>query len=70
LVIGEASAQPELIDGIQKDGGCRHSLLRCGAKCVFNLLIQECLLGEVKPKAPLGNGLIRFHDDSPVEPTF
>jgi hypothetical protein len=64
LVIGEASAQPELIDGVQKDGGRSHSLLRCGAESIFDLLVQEGIFGEVEAKASLGNGALGLHDSS------
>jgi hypothetical protein len=54
LTIGESSAGPELVDGLQKSDGRRHPLLRGGVQGVLDLLFQNLVFGEVEAVASLG----------------
>jgi hypothetical protein len=56
LTIGESSAGPELVGGLQERHGRRQPLLRGGAQGVLDLLFQDLLFGEVQAVASLGYG--------------
>jgi hypothetical protein len=56
LTIGESSAGPELVDGLQERHRRRHPLLRGGTQGVFDLLLQDLVFGEVEAVASLGYG--------------
>jgi hypothetical protein len=65
LVIGEASADPELVDRIEESNGGGHPLLGRSTKGVLNLLVEDVLFGGFESIASLGDGA-SLHCGSPV----